>query len=377
MIKYKIERTTRSTFLIVQGQKGQQISQREYYAINAGQIPGLIRAELVQKGKNFKLCYNISGMISLKEYLFNPLSKDSFIKLLENILSNLKALHNSYYNHQYILMDVNAAMVNPSTQAVSFVYVPITFYESGTSLKLFLLSIIQCCTFLSGEDISCVQECIRILNNGINFSLFDLEEYLKKISNNGKPKMKLEMCPRCGSPLKSNVNFCSSCGAKLSGISIENRANVYDPMQNKILPARQEPFNDNNSSIQPQPFIYGAEKGGTVSDYINEVPTSVPPARRSGASLLRVKNGERIIITSNDFRIGKDVNNDYAIRDNPAISRYHAVIKFIGEKWYVSDLNSTNKTYINDIALNPNIDVELYNRICVTFANDAFIFQIN
>lgn len=184
MSKFKIEHSASQNFLVIQGQKGQQISEREYYAISTGQIPGLLRAELSRKGSTFKLVYNISGYISLREFLVNPLNKQSFARLLNNILNNLKALQRAYYNYQFILMDMNAAMVNPSTQQVSFVYVPITFYESGTNLKEFLLSIIQCCSFTPGENTDYVREYIRILNAGINFSVFDLEEYIKNLKLN-------------------------------------------------------------------------------------------------------------------------------------------------------------------------------------------------
>ena len=202
MNKYKIERESGQTFLVIQGQKGQQISEREYYALSTGQVKGLVMAQLIEKGKSFKIKYNISGYISLREYLYNPLNKASFVLLLSNILENLKSLQKAYFTYQYILMDMNAAMVNPATHEVSFVYVPITFFESGANLKDFLLGIIQCCTFAQGENTEYVREYIQILNRGINFSLFELEEYVKRLRDSSNPSQ-AKICSKCGNVLQN------------------------------------------------------------------------------------------------------------------------------------------------------------------------------
>jgi pSer/pThr/pTyr-binding forkhead associated (FHA) protein len=45
-------------------------------------------------------------------------------------------------------------------------------------------------------------------------------------------------------------------------------------------------------------------------------------------------------------RIGRDVDNDIVIR-HPSVSRIHAQIKNVDEKWYVKDLRSTNGLYVN------------------------------
>ena len=267
MSKFKIEHNAGQNFLIIQGQKGQQISEREYYAISTGQIPGLLRAELVRKGSTFKLIYNISGYISLREFLVNPLNKQSFAKLLNNILNNLKALQTAYYNYQFIMMDLNAAMVNPTTQQVSFVYVPITFYESGTSLKEFLLNIIQCCSFAPGENTDYVREYIRILNAGINFSVFDLEEYIKNLKLGDQNAERIKKCTRCGAFIQPNVNFCSACGMKVSGIKVENDRGVYNPAeiaakpkteqahQSQPIPPLQEPVMGHRPETIPNQYF--------------------------------------------------------------------------------------------------------------------------
>lgn len=373
MSKFKIEHSAGQKFLVIQGQKGQQISEREYYAISNGQISGLLRAELVKKGNTFKLNYNISGYISLKEFLVNPLNKTSFAKLLGNILSNLKALQSSYYNHQFILMDMNAAMVNPTTQQVSFVYVPITFYESGTNLKEFLLSIIQCCSFVPGENTDYVRDYIRILNNGINFSVFDLEEYVKNLKVDEQVSNNVNKCTRCGNVIQPNVNFCSSCGMKISGLNISNSEGVYDPTKN-VVPPQQIKETVNYGAVDAQPGYSDTISGSFVPNFPQSQQPMIQPKT---AVIYRLKTGEQIRITSELFRMGKDPHNcEYCIRDNSAISRCHALIKQINGKWFINDLNSTNKTYVGEKMIYPHMDIELFSGMSFKLANEDFIFNL-
>lgn len=367
MSKFKIENNAGQHFLVIQGQKGQQISEREYYAISTGQVPGLLRAELIRKGNTFKLNYNISGYISLREFLINPLNKQSFARLLNSILNNLKGLQKAYYNYQFILMDMDAAMVNPTTQQVSFVYVPITFYESGTNLKEFLLSIIQCCSFAPGENADYVRDYIKILNRGINFSVFDLEEYVKSLKIDDVNGEQIPKCTRCGTPIQPNVNFCASCGMKISGLKVDNQHGVYDPAKAVVKPQPQNVVGEQN---MPQYFdTIGVTN--TVQQYEQPAP------QQRYACLTRCKTGERIQISTETFRLGKDpYNSEYCVRDNSAVSRCHAVVKSANGKWFINDLNSTNKTYIGDNPVYPYVDVELYDGMIIKLANEAFVFSL-
>ena len=394
MSKFKIEHSAGQNYLVIQGQKGQQISEREYYAISTGQIPGLLRAELIRKGNNFKLNYNISGYISLREFLVNPLNKRSFARLLNNILNNLKALQRAYYNYQFILMDMNAAMVNPTTQQVSFVYVPITFYESGTSLKEFLLSIIQCCSFAPGENTDYVREYIRILNAGINFSVFDLEEYIKTLKLDEQSDEQVKKCSRCGTLIQPNVNFCSSCGMKVSGIKMENNNGTYDPARvvarpqqhqshqaQQSQPAHQIPqaqWSPQEPVMNSAPDIIPNRYSETISHSAADCQQPAPgTSQRRNACLTRCRSGEQIPILSEQFRIGKDPYNcEYCVGDNPAVSRCHAVIKSVNGKWIINDLNSTNKTYVSDRAVYPYMDIEINDGMSIKLANEPFIFNL-
>lgn len=375
MKKFKTVSRAGQNFLVIQGQKGQQISEREYYAIHTGQVPGLLRAELVKKGKKFQLKYNISGFVPLKEFLKMPLNQAAFAKLLGNILNNLKALQRAYYNYQFILMDINAAMIHPVTQQVCFVYVPITFYESGTGLKEFLLSIIQCCSFRPGENTDYVRDYINILNSGINFSVFDLEEYVKNISQVKEGPVSLKKCTHCGNEIQPNIQFCTFCGMKIEDLNANASHGIYDPSKNIALPKKTENAaccSVDNSRIPYSETLSGSFMSGAEKPFLAEQPNNL-----KAAYFYRVRTGEQIPVATDFFKIGKDPKScTYSIADNPAVSRFHALVKQANGKWFITDLNSTNKTYINGQAILPNTEIEIYNGMNIKFANEEFIFYL-
>lgn len=45
--------------------------------------------------------------------------------------------------------------------------------------------------------------------------------------------------------------------------------------------------------------------------------------------------------------IGKDAQNDLVLNDDPAVSRVHALLEHVSPGWCVTDLGSTNGTYVN------------------------------
>jgi hypothetical protein len=45
--------------------------------------------------------------------------------------------------------------------------------------------------------------------------------------------------------------------------------------------------------------------------------------------------------------IGKSLDNDLPITDDPAVSRVHALLEHVGPAWCLTDVGSTNGTYVN------------------------------
>lgn len=375
MNKIKIVKKSGISQLVIKGEKGQQIIEREMYAINNNEVQGMLHFEADKRGGKFTLFYNITGFISLRDLLKTPLKRDIYAKILEGILSNLKEMQKAYFKQEYLLLNLDWTMVNPATQKIYFIYVPIQDFNRNDSLRNFLLSIIQCCTFSQDEDTGYVKEYIKILNNGINFSVFELEEYIKKLTGQVVDESKKSKCPNCKSAIQKGISYCMYCGFKIpadmKGIGEDG---IYDPLSDKAGNKGENLTNKKQGDTQEmsaETVVLATEACDTSVLGENEVSAVSYPY------LIRERNDEKIIVNKPSFRIGKEKKySDYFVSDNGAISRSHADIVRRENRYYIVDLNSTNKTYVDGRLIRAEKEVEIYNGTKLRLANEEFVFYM-
>ena len=97
---------------------------------------------------------------------------------------------------------------------------------------------------------------------------------------------------------------------------------------------------------------------------------------RGEVYLIRARTKERIPIVKDYFYIGKEASAvDYCIHDNAAISRSHACIIVKNYKYYIRDLGSTNRTYVNNLVVSGDQLQELRPGYRITLANEVFYFN--
>jgi pSer/pThr/pTyr-binding forkhead associated (FHA) protein len=89
--------------------------------------------------------------------------------------------------------------------------------------------------------------------------------------------------------------------------------------------------------------------------------------------LVRRRNGKKIPITANIFKIGKEESYvDYCISDNPTISRSHADIIKKSDGFYVKDKGSLNHTFLNGKKLEQDVPKKLEKGCLVQLSNEVF-----
>lgn len=104
--------------------------------------------------------------------------------------------------------------------------------------------------------------------------------------------------------------------------------------------------------------------------------TTVLSGGANYGSLTRTKTGERVTISKDQFKIGRERSRvDFCISDNTAVGRLHAIIVSRGGSTYVVDQNSTNCTFVNSVRASANQEVRLNNGDKVTFADEEFTYN--
>lgn len=375
MNKCKVIKKNGLEQILIKSEKGQQLDIAKVYSINNGAIPGLLRIDVEQKKFSFKLTYDISGFLTLQNYLEAPLNKATFAQLLSSILKTLQSMQTQHFSQGCLLMDFDKVLVIPSTQEICFAYVPIQGYESGGVLREFLLNIIQFGSFDPGENNGYIKEYIRILNSGINFSVFELEQFLDRLGDKKSAEAE-RVCPRCNNRVTLGSRFCNICGCNLTG---EKRigADVYDPWDSDGYThdderdSKKESGNTRDIGDETRVLVEEVDAGGTT------VLGSGSLYQPTFPYLIRKKNEEKIVIEKPVFRLGKEKQYcDYFISDNTTVSRSHADIITRGDRYFILDQKSTNGTFIDGRSIPYKQEVELFSGTEIRLSNEEFTFYI-
>lgn len=90
------------------------------------------------------------------------------------------------------------------------------------------------------------------------------------------------------------------------------------------------------------------------------------------------KTNERVTVSGPNFTIDKERSRvNYCISDNTSVSRCHARIIRKGAQYFVTDMNSTNYTFVNGVKVMPGQETQLNNGDIVRFADEDFEFHTN
>ncbi len=96
------------------------------------------------------------------------------------------------------------------------------------------------------------------------------------------------------------------------------------------------------------------------------------------AYLIRKKNGEKIMLNLQNFKLGKERRKvNYCVADNTTVSRLHCEIVKKGTDYYVVDLGSANGTYVNGVQASPHKDTLLTNQSVLKLSDEEFEFHLS
>lgn len=127
--------------------------------------------------------------------------------------------------------------------------------------------------------------------------------------------------------------------------------------------------------------LYSKLSGKTIANQHDGIsgengkPSTVP----TSLQLVAMNAPARFVITvnKNAFTIGKKDSNDAVITFNKMISRVHCKVTGSRGRYWITDLQSSNGTYINNMRLQPNQPHELKSGDIVRMANSDFQAVIN
>lgn len=337
--------------IIIASIKGQNLNQREVEDIQNGVLQSVLPLEVEVKKNAFKLNYDITNYMSLEQYLHTIVNREKYAKLMLQILEIIRSMSEAYYNPQNLLLEIDKVFFNPSTEKIFFVFVPILYYDSGSSLKDFLMQIIYHTTFDSAEDTSYAGECLDILQKNVNFSVVELEEYLRSLLLDINTK--IEEVNNASRPLQKVYNPFTSIEKNVTAFEQREVADEQKRDRNISMKGKSTRMTESLSSIGSSDTVL---LGAAEKSYIKQLRT-----------------GKTYYLDGMETTIGK-AQCQIAIKDNSAVSKYHAVIQKLDGKCYLVDKKSTNGTKVNGKKIASDEPILLNDETQFELANEKFIF---
>jgi len=155
-------------------------------------------------------------------------------------------------------------------------------------------------------------------------------------------------CDKCG--FVGTGKFCGNCGGSMSAIQPQT---VQSGGQQTSQP-----------SLSSTPNNKTQDAHSPAATVIVSLPADKIFLCSTEGWNMEIKNGNILGRTTGQYA---DVLGKF-----PVISSTHAKITLEKNEWFITDLNSTNKTYVNGVKLEPNIPVKIKQDDVVILANVTF-----
>lgn len=307
----------------------------------------LIPPSAIQGRKNNVIQYDISSYSTLEFYLSCILSREQFAQLLLQCVDLFRQMQRVYLNYKNLVLQLDQIYVLLSDRSLHFIYLPLVTSTREASIPDFFRRILYKASRSTYEQVSFLDSCLAWLDRPVPFVMDAFEDFVLQGSGTGKPE---------GEPNTSSITMPLITTAP---------SRIYQPTaqeEHTILPQEVTPWEEGTIQLDVP------DSGGMMmADGMETV--------RLQFYLVREKTGERVELHRFPFLVGSEAGSaDYCVTDNPAVSRKHAKFFLQDGQCFVADQKSTNRTYVNDCALEPQVARMLRSGDRLRLANEDFTF---
>lgn len=274
---------------------------------------------------------------SLYKRMKAPISQYDFFYIIERIVDFIQKIEKSGLSYANLVLDLKSIFYNETTRELNMIYLPIVPLYDNADRMTIVNQIVYSAVSMEGMDY-----------------IPSFNYFLKNLGEFDAEKIKSYICNMA----QDVMNDIKKMESKNSTVVNEMLQNQEDELTD--MTQRDELTENSND-----------ENEGENTDWYENVQISTCP------TLMRKFTGEVVRIDKSVFRLGKEEGCvNYTIRDNMLISNEHADIICREGRYYVLDLHSKNRTYINDRVVSSEEEAEICNGDMLKLANEEFIFQM-
>lgn len=325
----------------------EQFDPREIEMLYSHAVPALVAPIDVQGRKNNVMRYDISSYTTLKYYLTFSLSCEQFSELILSCIRVFQHMQQVYLNFKNLVLDLDKVYIQLEDKSLHMIYLPLMSSKREASYQEFFVRIISATSRGTHELSQLLDKCTAWLQRPLPFTLDEFAAFIRQHMYHVTPSGKsFGTLPAPKPPIPDHF---------------------YHPV----------PVDDTDHAQQGS----GAISAGRPEDGKTALIDGSAPLEStlSGvrAFLIREQTGERIPLTTFPFFIGTEIGFvSYCVSGNAAVSRRHAQVTYLDNQFYLTDLNSTNKTYVSDCALLASMPQVIVSGTQIRLANEVFTFVL-
>lgn len=340
--------------------------------------------------------------ISLQDRMKKEITKRDFLFMLEHIVVAVQKLNGNNFPICSLRMDMQHIFINETTKELQFLYIPLVGVNDGSNIIDLFNAVIYSAHPAQEKDTDYVSRFNYFFKSLKPFDINKVERFIQREDRSVVNTIKKHNAGQSGFMTSDHKHYYDHLDEQKKKDE-EDTDLLEDDERTGILTDDEDPtellVDDEATGLLTIAddeatgfFDEDEEKTGLLSSE-DEVTGLLVNEEEEGTALLddtsqanqtvsfpelhRILTGEVININKPVFRIGKERSYvDYFVTNNNAISRSHADIITRESGYFVIDLNSKNRTYINEVPLAVREETRICDGDTLRLGNEEFEFHV-
>ncbi len=362
MAKFKAKIKDDHLFVRAKLSNGDAVSDAELESFARIYIRGFLKPKKLKKNL---IEYSGPIGISLYERMKRPVTKYEFFFIMEQIVDSFQKLQRYKLLPGRVIWDIRNVYYNESTKELQFIYIPFTAVQNGGNIRTLMDAVGYAAIPQQETNTDYISRFMFFLSSLPAFDAAQIEKFIEHED-------------------RKVVNTIKKHGAGQSGFMTDKPKDYYNHYEEKNSDDGSDPTGlleeDEATGLLDEEqtgLLDDDEATGLLNDDDGTALLDENQVNIHYPSLFRVLTQETILINKPVFRLGKERSYvDYFVTNNNAVSRSHADIITRGQRYFVMDLNSKNRTFINNQVVPVQQEVEIFDGDHIKLANEEFVFNM-
>lgn len=332
------------------------------------EINGLFFCRLIQQDASQYFRYDAQQGVTLETWLGKARDKGEVLELTESLLAVSEEIERYLMEEDHLCTQIPYLRVEGNRCLVA--YIPLKEYQEGNIPQL-VRQIWERIDYARDEDYTYIFDLLNAYGRGEIQDAAGLKKWIRMIRSGEKPGRQSDR----EQPMPIGEMIVGTDVPITSGSDHEEGREK----KHRLFGSRKK--KDENLMPEPLPIsLPQEERPQERRKYYNEIEdteATVLITPQETGYLICINSGQEFEIENPAYVIGSGAQADICIANNSAVSRRHAQIgKDAAGGYYITDLNSTNGTFVNGRQMAAGETQPLEEGSRITLANEELKFEM-